>query len=222
MVGRIINNDWDIYLKPLFKADFYKRLTEFLELQTSKNITIFPAKDKIFKAFELSNFADTKVIILGQDPYHNEGQAHGLSFSVPDGVKIPPSLANIYKELELDLNIKPNTNGNLKRWAEQGVLLLNSTLTVEKNSPGSHAKTPWIDFTDLVIEQLSNNKQNLVFLLWGINAQQKAKLIDTNKHLILATSHPSPFSAYKGFFGCKHFSKTNEYLKKHKLQQINW
>jgi uracil-DNA glycosylase len=222
MVGRIINNDWDIYLEPLFKADFYKRLTEFLELQTSKNITIFPAKDKIFKAFELSNFADTKVIILGQDPYHNEGQAHGLSFSVPDGVKIPPSLANIYKELELDLNIKPNTNGNLKRWAEQGVLLLNSTLTVEKNSPGSHAKTPWIDFTDLVIEQLSNNKQNLVFLLWGINAQQKAKLIDTNKHLILATSHPSPFSAYKGFFGCKHFSKTNEYLKTHKLQQINW
>jgi uracil-DNA glycosylase len=222
MVGRIINNDWDIYLKPLFKADFYKRLTEFLELQTSKNITIFPAKDKIFKAFELSNFADTKVIILGQDPYHNEGQAHGLSFSVPDGVKIPPSLANIYKELELDLNIKPNTNGNLKRWAKQGVLLLNSTLTVEKNSPGSHAKTPWVDFTDLVIEQLSNNKQNLVFLLWGINAQQKAKLIDTNKHLILTTSHPSPFSAYKGFFGSKHFSKTNEYLKTHKLQQINW
>jgi uracil-DNA glycosylase len=221
-VGRIINNDWDKHLEPLFRADFYKQLMEFLELQTSKNIKIFPAKDKIFKAFELSNFADTKVIILGQDPYHNEGQAHGLSFSVPDGVKIPPSLVNIYKELELDLNIKPNASGNLKRWAKQGVLLLNSALTVEKNSPGSHAKTPWVDFTELVIALLSNNKQNLVFLLWGVNAQQKAQLIDSNKHLILTTSHPSPFSAYKGFFGSKHFSKTNEYLKTHKLQQINW
>ena len=222
MVGRTLNNDWSEYLEPLFQQESFVRLTDFLAYQKSHNVHIFPPEACIFKAFELSSFANTKVVIIGQDPYHNEHQAHGLSFSVPGGIKIPPSLVNIYKELELDLGITPNVSGNLERWASQGVLLLNSALTVEKNSPGSHAKTPWIDFTEAVIQQLSDHKQNLVFLLWGAHAQQKSELIDTDKHLVLVASHPSPFSAYKGFFGCKHFSKANEYLKIHNLQQINW
>ena len=222
MVGRTITNDWSSHLDPLFKCESYQRLADFLAYQESNNIKIFPPKNQIFKAFELSSYKDTKVIIVGQDPYHNEHQAHGLSFSVPDGVKIPPSLRNIYKELELDLGVNPNASGNLERWASQGVLLLNSALTVEKNTPGSHAKTPWVDFTESIIQLLSDNRKNLVFLLWGAHAQQKAELIDASKHLILTATHPSPFSAYKGFFGCKHFSKTNEYLKIHKLKPINW
>jgi len=222
VVGRIVSNDWSIHLDPLFKRESYLRLTDFLTHQESNNLTLFPPKDQIFNAFELSNFKQTKVVIVGQDPYHNEHQAHGLSFSVPEGVKIPPSLRNIYQELELDLGIPPNPSGSLEHWAKQGVLLLNSALTVEKNSPGSHAKTPWVDFTESVIQLLSDKKQNLVFLLWGAHAQKKIELIDQNKHLVLSASHPSPFSAYKGFFGCKHFSKTNEYLKIHKLKSINW
>jgi uracil-DNA glycosylase len=221
-VGRIVSNDWSIHLDPLFKRESYLRLTDFLTHQESNNLTLFPPKDQIFNAFELSNFKQTKVVIVGQDPYHNEHQAHGLSFSVPEGVKIPPSLRNIYQELELDLGIPPNPSGSLEHWAKQGVLLLNSALTVEKNSPGSHAKTPWVDFTESVIQLLSDKKQNLVFLLWGAHAQKKIELIDQNKHLVLSASHPSPFSAHKGFFGCKHFSKTNEYLKIHKLKSINW
>jgi uracil-DNA glycosylase len=222
VVGRIVSNDWSIHLDPLFKRESYLRLTDFLTHQESNNLTLFPPKDQIFNAFELSNFKQTKVVIVGQDPYHNEHQAHGLSFSVPEGVKIPPSLRNIYQELELDLGIPPNPSGSLEHWAKQGVLLLNSALTVEKNSPGSHAKTPWVDFTESVIQLLSDKKQNLVFLLWGAHAQKKIELIDQNKHLVLSASHPSPFSAHKGFFGCKHFSKTNEYLKIHKLKSINW
>jgi len=222
VVGRIVSNDWSIHLDPLFKRESYLRLTDFLTHQESNNLTLFPPKDQIFNAFELSNFKQTKVVIVGQDPYHNEHQAHGLSFSVPEGVKIPPSLRNIYQELELDLGIPPNPSGSLEHWAKQGVLLLNSALTVEKNSPGSHAKTPWVDFTESVIQLLSDKKQNLVFLLWGAHAQKKIELIDQNKHLVLNASHPSPFSAHKGFFGCKHFSKTNEYLKIHKLKSINW
>jgi uracil-DNA glycosylase len=221
-VGRIINNDWSIHLDPLFERDSYLRLTDFLAHQESNKLTIFPPKGQIFNAFKLSSFEQTKVIIVGQDPYHNEHQAHGLSFSVPDGVKIPPSLRNIYQELELDLGIPQNPSGSLEHWAKQGILLLNSALTVEKNSPGSHAKTHWVDFTEAVIQLLSDKKQNLVFLLWGAHAQQKIELIDQTKHLVLIAPHPSPFSAHKGFFGCKHFSKTNEYLKIHHLQQINW
>ncbi|WP_428087010.1 uracil-DNA glycosylase [Candidatus Thioglobus sp.] len=215
-------NDWSDYLEVLFQQDSFQRLTDFLAYQKNRNIRIFPPQQQIFKAFELSTFKDTQVIIVGQDPYHGEHQAHGLSFSVPNGVKIPPSLTNIYKELELDLNIKPNAKGNLERWAAQGVLLLNSALTVEKNTPAAHAKTPWVDFTEAVIGLLSEHKQNLVFILWGAHAQQKSALIDANKHLILTAPHPSPFSAHKGFFGSKHFSKTNKYLKMHNLQQINW
>lgn len=222
MVGRIINNDWSEHLGSLFQRDSYQQLCDFFEYQKSQRKIILPLEKDRFKAFELSSFENTQVVILGQDPYHNVGQAHGLSFSVPDNIKIPPSLVNIYKELELDLGITPNISGNLERWASQGVLLLNSALTVEKNSPSSHSKTPWIEFTESVILLLSEHKHNLVFLLWGAHAHQKAELIDPAKHLVLSASHPSPFSAYKGFFGCKHFSKTNEYLKMHNLKQINW
>lgn len=222
MVGRIINNDWSEHLGSLFQRDSYQQLCDFFEYQKSQRKIILPLEKDRFKAFELSSFENTQVVILGQDPYHNVGQAHGLSFSVPDNIKIPPSLVNIYKELELDLGITPNISGNLERWASQGILLLNSALTVEKNSPSSHSKTPWIEFTESVILLLSERKQNLVFLLWGAHAHQKAELIDPAKHLVLSASHPSPFSAYKGFFGCKHFSKTNEYLKMHNLKQINW
>jgi len=214
--------DWSQQLDFVFKQDYYQQLLEFLEYESAHNKTIYPPKDQIFSAFDLSSFNNTKVIILGQDPYHNEGQAHGLSFSVPEGVSIPPSLRNIYQELESDLNIKPEKNGDLTRWATQGVLLLNSVLTVERNSPGSHAKSGWVDFTDTVIDILNEQKHNLVFLLWGAYAQQKSELIDQNKHLVLTAAHPSPFSAHKGFFGCKHFSKTNDYLKIHRQQVINW
>lgn len=194
----------------------------FLAQQKKSNKIIFPAQKNWFKAFELTPFNEVKVIILGQDPYHSEGQAQGLSFSVADGMKIPPSLRNIYQELELDLGIPANDSGNLKHWATQGVLLLNSVLTVEKNSPGSHANSGWIDFTDGVIHTLSEEKENLIFMLWGSYAQQKVELIDANKHLILTATHPSPFSAHKGFFGCKHFSKANDYLKIHKQKPIDW
>jgi len=222
MVGWALTKDWSEQLDFIFKQDHYRHLLEFLEYESTHNKTIYPPKDQMFNAFDLSSFKNTKVIILGQDPYHNEGQAHGLSFSVPDGVRVPPSLRNIYQELSSDLSITPSQSGNLTHWATQGVLLLNSALTVEKNSPGSHAKSGWVDFTDTVIDILNEKKQNLVFLLWGAYAQKKTELIDQDKHLVLMTAHPSPFSAHKGFFGCKHFSKTNDYLKIHKLKTINW
>lgn len=222
MVGWALTKDWSEQLDFIFKQDYYQQLLEFLEYESTHNKTIYPPQDQIFNAFDLSSFENTKVIILGQDPYHNEGQAHGLSFSVPDGVSIPPSLRNIYQELFSDLDITPSQSGNLTHWASQGVLLLNSVLTVEKNSPGSHAKSGWVDFTDTVIDILNEKKQNLVFLLWGSYAQQKAELIDKDKHLVLTAAHPSPFSAHKGFFGANHFSKTNDYLKIHNQQTINW
>jgi uracil-DNA glycosylase len=222
MVGWALTKDWSEQLDFIFKQGHYRHLLEFLEYESTHNKTIYPPKDQIFTAFNLSSFKNTKVIILGQDPYHNEGQAHGLSFSVPDGVRVPPSLRNIYQELSSDLSITPSQSGNLTHWATQGVLLLNSALTVEKNLPGSHAKSGWVDFTDTVIDILNEKKQNLVFLLWGAYAQKKTELIDQDKHLVLTAAHPSPFSAHKGFFGCKHFSKTNDYLKIHKLKTINW
>ena len=221
-MGWVLIADWSQQLDFIFKQDYYQQLLEFLEYESEHNKTIYPPKDQIFNAFDLSSFENTKVIILGQDPYHNEGQAHGLSFSVPKGVSIPPSLRNIYQELLSDLDITPSQSGNLTHWASQGVLLLNSVLTVEKNSPGSHAKSGWVDFTDTVIDILNEKKQNLVFLLWGAYAQKKTELIDQNKHLVLTAAHPSPFSAHKGFFGCKHFSQTNDYLKMHNQQTIDW
>ena len=221
-MGWALIADWSQQLDFIFKQDYYQQLLEFLEYESGHNKTIYPPQDQIFNAFDLSSFENTKVIILGQDPYHNEGQAHGLSFSVPKGVSIPPSLRNIYQELLSDLDITPSQSGNLTHWASQGVLLLNSVLTVEKNSPGSHAKSGWVDFTDTVIDILNEKKQNLVFLLWGAYAQKKTELIDQNKHLVLTAAHPSPFSAHKGFFGCKHFSQTNDYLKMHNQQTIDW
>lgn len=222
MVGWTLTSDWSNELDFIFKQDYYQQLLTFLDYESKHNKVIYPPKDQIFRAFELSSFINTKVVVLGQDPYHNKGQAHGLSFSVPKGVSIPPSLRNIYQELEADLDIKSSKNGDLSHWATQGVLLLNSVLTVEKNSPGSHAKSGWVDFTDTVIDILNEQKQNLVFLLWGAYASQKIELIDQRKHLVLTAAHPSPFSAHKGFFGCKHFSKTNDYLKMHNQQPIDW
>jgi uracil-DNA glycosylase len=176
----------------------------------------------MFNAFYKTPFHNVKIVLLGQDPYHNPGQAQGLSFSVPNGIQKPPSLINIYKELQSDLGIAPSVNGNLEKWSEQGVLLLNASLTVRKNEPGSHSKMGWIEFTDAVIKKISEEKKGVVFLLWGKFAQDKQALIDETKHHVLKAAHPSPFSADKGFFGCKHFSKANEYLMQEGLQPIDW
>ncbi len=199
----------------------------FINLITKINYSyikgsVLPEEENIFNAFNLCPLTKVKVVILGQDPYHGEGQAHGLAFSVPNGIKIPPSLRNIYKELESDLGIAPRTSGNLESWAKQGVLLLNATLTVLPNTPGSHQGLGWEEFTDSIIKQISTEKSHVVFLLWGKYAQAKASLIDAEKHLVLTAPHPSPFSAYTGFFGSKHFSQTNEYLKNHTYTPIDW
>lgn len=183
---------------------------------------VFPAPKLIFNALELCPFNDVRVVIIGQDPYHGVGQAHGLSFSVPDGVKIPPSLKNIYKEIASDLKTPIPTSGNLEQWTKQGVLLLNATLTVHSGQPGSHQGLGWETFTDAIIKEISNQKEHVVFLLWGNYARAKKSLIDSSRHLILEAPHPSPFSAYTGFFGCKHFSQTNAYLKKYGTSEISW
>jgi len=222
-VGGIVTIDhWHPQAQALLKTDSAKQLKTFLVHQKQQKITIFPHSSNWFKAFDLTPFDQVKVVILGQDPYHGDGQAQGLSFSVPNGMKIPPSLRNIYQELASDLAIPPNHNGNLEHWAKQGVLLLNSVLTVEKKTPNAHANSGWVAFTDGIITLLSEQKEHLVFLLWGAYAQRKTELINPTKHLILTATHPSPFSAHKGFFGCKHFSKTNDYLTKHNQQPINW
>ena len=214
--------DWSESLQHISDQEYFQDLLAFLNQRAQSGAIIYPPKGQWFRAFELTALSETKVVILGQDPYHNPGQAQGLSFSVPEGVTLPPSLRNIYQELETDLNIQPNISGDLSRWASQGVLLLNSVLTVEKNTPGSHANSGWEEFTDTIIDILNTQKQHLVFLLWGAYAQKKAQWIDTSKHLVLKAPHPSPFSAHKGFFGCKHFSQTNNYLKMHGLNTINW
>ncbi|MFP6776036.1 MAG: uracil-DNA glycosylase [PS1 clade bacterium] len=214
--------DWSHLLDGVSKKQYFVKLLSFLNEENFHNKTIFPPSSEWFMAFELTSFSNTKIVILGQDPYHGYGQAHGLSFSVKDNIKIPPSLRNIFKEIEDDLGITQSQNGNLTAWAEQGVLLLNSVLTVEKNSPGSHSNKGWEIFTDSVIKLLNNDKANIVFMLWGAYAQKKSSLIDQNKHLILTSPHPSPFSAHTGFFGSKHFSKANKYLESTKQQTINW
>jgi len=214
-------SDWAPYLSLEKNKDYFCSLFSFLNSRIGYQI--YPPRGTWFKAFEYSSFASTKVIILGQDPYHGEGQAEGLSFSVPKGITIPPSLRNIYKELEEDnTDFDSPIHGHLVSWAQQGVLLLNSVLTVEKNSPASHANQGWEIFTDQVIKLLNENKDNLVFILWGAYANNKSELIDAKKHLILSAAHPSPFSAHKGFFGCKHFSKTNTYLKSTNQDLIDW
>jgi uracil-DNA glycosylase len=213
--------DWSKYLSKEKEKDYFISLYSFLNSRISSEI--YPPRGQWFKAFEYSSFNSTKVIILGQDPYHGDGQAEGLSFSVPKGVTIPPSLRNIYKELDQDdVDFTRPGHGHLINWTKQGVLLLNSVLTVEKNSPASHSNQGWEVFTDQVIRLLNENKNNLVFLLWGAYANKKSELIDTKKHLILSAAHPSPFSAHKGFFGCKHFSKTNIFLKSTNQELIDW
>ena len=212
---------WSDYLNPEKDKQYFKALDSYLK--SKKNLNIYPPKDSWFKALEYSSFDKTKVIILGQDPYHGEGQAEGLSFSVPKGIVIPPSLRNIFKELQSDdVSFSKPEHGNLVSWANQGVLLLNSVLTVEQNSPASHANQGWEKFSDKVIQVLSSHKNNLVFILWGAYANKKSELIDSSKHLILSAPHPSPFSAYKGFFGSRHFSKTNNYLESTNQVAIDW
>ena len=212
--------DWSELLADEREMDYFESLYSFLYKNHSKEI--YPPKENWYKAFEYSSFANTKVIILGQDPYHCINQAEGLSFSVPEGVPIPPSLRNIYMELKSDEGITVPNHGHLSYWAKQGVLLLNSVLTVEKNSPASHANHGWEIFTDNVIKLLNEKKHNLVFLLWGAYAGKKAELINIERHLVLNAPHPSPFSANKGFFGCKHFSKTNQYLLSTNQTPIEW
>lgn len=211
---------WKEILKEELESKIFIDLKIFLDKQYL-NKNIYPEKENIFNAY--INPDDIKVVILGQDPYHNKEQAHGLSFSVKEGIKLPPSLVNIYKEIELEFNVKMNfSNGDLSYLVNQGVMLLNSCLTVEENKPGSHQNIGWQEFTDKTIQKLSLYKENLVFILWGAYAQKKEKLIDSNKHLILKSPHPSPFSAYSGFFNNQHFLKCNEYLEKNYIPPIYW
>ena len=217
-----IGNSWDILLKEEWVKPYYKNLRNILikDYQTKE---VFPDKYEIFNALKYVDYNSVKVVIIGQDPYHQKGQAHGLSFSVPDNVKVPPSLINILKETETDLNItQPKNFGNLTKWATQGVLLLNATLTVIKSQPNSHANIGWQILTDRIITLLDARISPIVFLLWGAFAIKKQQLIHNKQHLILKAPHPSPLSAFRGFFGCKHFSKTNEFLKKQNMRPINW
>lgn len=223
--------DWNSLLQDLFASKQYAKLRCILKEEYTNN-TIYPDMYSIYRAFQLTKMRDLKIVLLGQDPYHNVGQAHGLAFSVQQGVQIPPSLLNIYKEIAADINNCADENvayspftmpssGNLTSWAEQGVLLLNTALTVKAHTPNSH-KELWQWFTDSVIEKIASSMQNIVFMLWGNNAKAKKRLIDTNKHYILEAAHPSPLSAHNGFFGCKHFSKANQYLIEQGKQPIDW
>ena len=206
-------NEWDAVLKEEFGREYWLELQSFLEREySSPGYRVFPARDDIFNAFRCTDYGDVKAVILGQDPYHRPGQAHGFSFSVKKGVAVPPSLANIYKELHSDLGIPIPPHGCLTEWAENGVLLLNSVLTVREGKPGSHRGRGWEKFTDRVIELLSLREKPMVFLLWGNYAAAKAPLIDKSRHLVLTAAHPSPLSAYRGFFGCRHFSAANKFL----------
>lgn len=216
-----IGNNWDEILSDLFSSELYLKIREFLKKEYSERI-IYPDMYDIFNAFKYTPFSNVKAVILGQDPYHGEGQAHGLCFSVKEGVPLPPSLNNIYKEIYSDLGIKEPTSGCLTKWAKQGVMLLNTTLTVRAGAANSHASCGWQTFTDEVIKRLASREQPMVFLLWGANARAKKTFIDAKKHLILECAHPSPLSAFNGFFGCKHFSKTNEFLIKNGIQPVNW
>ena len=216
-----IEESWKLVLQDEFSAPYFHDLTDFLREEKQK-YTVYPPGTQIFSAFNHTPFNRVKVVILGQDPYHGPGQAHGLCFSVPDGVAHPPSLANIFKEIRNDLGFPVPASGNLTRWAEQGVLLINAILTVRADTPTSHQNKGWELFTDAVIRNLSEKRKNLVFLLWGNYAQAKEKLIDDNRHFILKAAHPSPLSASRGFFGCRHFSETNKILSDLGLKEIDW
>ena len=217
----MISNDWLPALKDEFGKDYYKKLFSFVKDEYSKYV-IYPPSNDIFNALHLTPLKDVKVLILGQDPYFNEKQAHGLCFSVQPGVDIPPSLQNIYSELQSDLGCYIPNNGYLTKWAEQGVLLLNTVLTVRAHEPNSHQGKGWEHFTDAIIEKVNEQDRPIVYMLWGRPAQTKVKMLNNPKHLILTAPHPSPLSAYRGFFGCKHFSQANEFLKKNGIDPIDW
>jgi len=217
-----IEQSWKKELIEEFGKPYFEHIVHFLKEEKKAGKIIYPPGKLIFNAFECTPFSNVKVVIIGQDPYHNPGQAHGLSFSVPDGIPPPPSLVNIFKELHSDLGIAIPNTGNLEPWAKQGVLLLNASLTVEANTPNSHSQVGWHLFTDEVIRHISKDKEHVVFMLWGKFAQNKEALIDQSKHKVLKAAHPSPFSAYNGFFGCKHFSKTNEWFREHRVDGIDW
>ena len=216
-----IEDSWKQHLAPEFEADYFSRLTRFVKEEYS-HYEVYPPGKLIFNAFNSCPFDKVKVVIIGQDPYHEPGQAHGLCFSVNDGVPFPPSLQNIFKEIQGDLGTPAPTSGNLTRWTEQGVLLMNATLTVRAHQAGSHQKRGWEEFTDAAIRHLAEEREHLVFILWGSYAQKKGAVIDRSKHLVLTSAHPSPLSAYRGFFGNGHFSKANEYLLKNGQEPIIW
>ena len=217
-----LESSWRSRLLPEFQKDYMKNLKAFLQGEINKNKKIYPKGKEYFAALDLIPFEKVKVVILGQDPYHGPNQAHGLCFSVLRGVPTPPSLENIYKELKQDLAVPIASHGFLKSWAEQGVLLLNNTLTVEAGKAGSHKGKGWEEFTDRIIQLLNEDRENLVFLLWGRFAGEKGSIVDSSKHCILKAPHPSPFSADRGFFGCRHFSKANEFLKSKGIEPVDW
>ncbi len=216
-----IEDSWKKILKESFETEGFRNLADFVKSEYLKT-AVYPAPKNIFRAYDLCPFNKVKVVILGQDPYHGMGQANGLCFAVNPGIALPPSLKNIFKEIKEDIGIDPQQNGDLSRWATQGVLLLNSTLTVRAGLAGSHQGRGWEEFTDATIRALSDQREKLVFILWGNYAKEKGKFIDRSKHLVLESAHPSPFSAYNGFFGCKHFSKANKYLKENGGEEIKW
>ncbi len=217
-----IESSWKKVLKAEFSKPYFQQIVLHIKTEKSQGKTIYPSGPNIFNAFDQTPFNHVKLVILGQDPYHGPGQAHGLSFSVPSGIPQPPSLINIFKEIEADLGVKPPRTGNLEHWARQGVLLLNASLTVRANEPMSHAKIGWAQFTDTVIQTISQQREHVVFLLWGKFAREKKVLIDTTKHLVLEAAHPSPLSAHNGFLGCRHFSAANHYLVKNGIDPIDW
>jgi len=216
-----IHPSWQKHLQKEFDSTYFQELARFVKSEYSQE-KVYPPGSLIFNAFNLTSFNKVKVVLIGQDPYHGPRQAHGLAFSVKNGVPKPPSLQNIFKEIKSDIGSDIPADGDLTRWAKQGVFMLNAVLTVRHSQAGSHANKGWETYTDAVIRTLSESKENLVFLLWGSYARAKKELIDQNKHLILEAAHPSPFSADKGFFGCKHFSQTNEYLQEHGEKEIEW
>jgi len=217
----MIGNDWDEILNVIEGSEGFKKFLSIINNKYNEK-TIYPPKNYIFNALKLTSYKNTKVVIVGQDPYHGEGEAHGLSFSVMDGIKIPPSLQNIYKELYNDLGIPISKSGNLTKWAKEGVLLLNAVLTVEKDKPASHRNLGWELLTDYIIKVLNEKKEPIVFILWGNFAKEKIKYITNKRHLIITSTHPSPFSAHNGFFGSKPFSKTNKFLIKNNIKPIDW
>ncbi len=220
-INPVIENSWKQVLSEEFRSEYFFKLKEFI-IHEKKKYKIYPPGSEIFSAFNYTLFDEVKVVILGQDPYHGKGQANGLCFSVKDGITKPPSLKNIFKELQNDLGYPIPVSGNMEKWAQQGVLLLNATLTVRAGQAGSHQNRGWENFTDAVIKILSEKKENLIFILWGAFAQAKEKLIDTSRHYIIKSAHPSPFSADRGFFGSHPFSRTNEFLKKAGVKEIDW